>query len=641
MRISRRAIVIAGTALALALGVIGIALLTLDLNQFVGPVLTRLKAATGREITVGGDVGLRIGLRPRIVANDVRVANAPWGKAPYFITAKRLEMEVPLISLLRRRFELDQLNVIEPVIALETSADGKNNWDLGDAPKTAAPPTVETRPGAFVLGDLEVTRGELTYRDAAGGEPTKVTIEAFTLEAPDRQSQVQTEFKGVVDGIPAALSGTVGPIATLNDQGTPYPVRLKGAVAERKTAIAFDLKRDGKVTAIEGVDVVIGASDIKGRIEIRDAPKPVWIVNVTSKMLDMNELTAERKGAPAPKAAAAGSGGTKLVFSDVPVSFDALKGRNATGEVAIDRLVLPGGQNVDRLRTRFSVAEAKLDAPAVQVAGYGGTIAGSISIDARTKVPAVTVKLEGRELDLSALLVAAGEKRQIKGGKTAVTIDVATHGSSPHQWMSGANGRVQAVVGPATLVNTKIDPGLTFDRLADAVNPYRAVKPSTDLKCAVVRLPLANGIASVDRSIAIETQELEISMSGKLDFRNETLDLSIRPRVRQGIPIEIPQIAELVRFTGTFAAPTVSVDAVASAAAIARIGAAIGTGGLSVLGETLLSKAGSAGSAGACDVALGKGGATAASPTASAPTKSAPANPIEGIGNALKGLFGK
>src|SRR6185436_15327002 len=122
---------------------------------------------------------------------------------------------------------------------------------------------------------------------------------------------------------------------------------------------------------------------------------------------------------------------------------------------------------------------------------------------------------------------------------------------------------------------------------------------------AVIRLPLAGGVAQVDRSIAFETKEIDATMSGTLDFRNETLDLSIRPRVRQGIPIEIPQIAELVRFRGPFTAPTVSVDAVASATAIARIGAAIGTGGLSVLGETLL-KAGSAG-AGACDVALGKG----------------------------------
>ena len=122
----------------------------------------------------------------------------------------------------------------------------------------------------------------------------------------------------------------------------------------------------------------------------------------------------------------------------------------------------------------------------------------------------------------------------------------------------------------------------------------------------MIRLPLAGGVAQVDRSIAFETKEIDASMSGTLDFRNETLDLSIRPRVRQGIPIEIPQIAELVRFRGPFAAPTVSVDAMASAAAIARIGAAIGTGGLSVLGETLLAQAAPSAGAGACEVALGK-----------------------------------
>ena len=130
-------------------------------------------------------------------------------------------------------------------------------------------------------------------------------------------------------------------------------------------------------------------------------------------------------------------------------------------------------------------------------------------------------------------------------------------------------------------------------------------------------------------------------MSGTLDFRNETLDLSIRPRVRQGIPIEIPQIAELVRFRGPFAAPTVSVDAMASATAIARIGAAIGTGGLSVLGEIdpgagqarrrrQRRMRGRARQGGLGDRERGRG--TRRSPAA-------PPNPIEGIGNALKGLF--
>jgi hypothetical protein len=203
-----------------------------------------------------------------------------------------------------------------------------------------------------------------------------------------------------------------------------------------------------------------------------------------------------------------------------------------------------------------------------------------------------------------------------------LSVDLAMRGNSPHQWMSGAGGHVQAVVGPATLVNTQDRHGAVFDKLAEAVNPFRAVKPSTELKCASCRLPLANGIANVDRSIALETQELDVSMSGKLDFRSETLDLSIRPRVRQGIAIEIPQIAELVRFTGSFTAPTVSVDAVASATAIARIGAAIGTGACRCSAKRCF-KAGSAG-AGRATWRSAREALVGASGLASASAKSAP-----------------
>ena len=67
--------------------------------------------------------------------------------------------------------------------------------------------------------------------------------------------------------------------------------------------------------------------------------------------------------------------------------------------------------------------------------------------------------------------------------------------------------------------------------------------------------------------------------------------------------------------------------------------AAYGGGGLSVLGETLFAQAGASGaSGGACEIALGKSAATASA--GAAPAKSdAPSNPVEGIGNALKGLF--
>ena len=92
-------------------------------------------------------------------------------------------------------------------------------------------------------------------------------------------------------------------------------------------------------------------------------------------------------------------------------------------------------------------------------------------------------------------------------------------------------------------------------------------------------------------------------------------------------------------FAGPFLAPTVTVDAMASATAIARIGAAIGTGGLSVLGESILAQVGASTGTGACEVALGKTGPATTSAAAATGQVRRSSNPIEGIGNALKGLF--
>jgi uncharacterized protein involved in outer membrane biogenesis len=96
--------------------------------------------------------------------------------------------------------------------------------------------------------------------------------------------------------------------------------------------------------------------------------------------------------------------------------------------VAIDHLVLSDGRKVERIRTRFSLADGKLDAPQVQAAGYGGTIGGSISIDARAKPPGGCG--EARTPRAGSFRAARGGGRQpeVKGGKTTVGIDLAMRG---------------------------------------------------------------------------------------------------------------------------------------------------------------------------------------------------------------------
>ena len=70
----------------------------------------------------------------------------------------------------------------------------------------------------------------------------------------------------------------------------------------------------------------------------------------------------------------------------------------------------------------------------------------------------------------------------------------------------------------------------------------------------------------------------------------------------------MPQVAELVRFRGPFKSPAVAIDAVGAATTVARIGAAVYTGGLSIIGESLLSSASATGG-NLCHVALGRSAA--------------------------------
>ncbi|HEY4139488.1 MAG TPA: hypothetical protein VGN65_13585, partial [Casimicrobiaceae bacterium] len=136
----------------------------------------------------------------------------------------------------------------------------------------------------------------------------------------------------------------------------------------------------------------------------------------------------------------------------------------------------------------------------------------------------------------------------------------------------------------------------------------------------------------------IDSKKVSVSASGTLDFRSETLDLALHPLIKQGIPIDIPQVAQLVRFKGPFEHPGVSIDAVGSAAVVAKIGAAIGTGGLSMLGTSLIERV--AANEDVCAIAAGRAAPAASNKTPAQSGSPAAANVHNEIGKALGKLFG-
>jgi AsmA family protein len=629
--------------LVLAVGV-AIAVAMVDVNSFIGPLQTRVKAATGRDLVVRGGARLALSMQPKLVLADVTLSNAPWGSTPQMLTAQRLELEVALLPLLSRRIELVEFGLVGPVITLESDAKGQKNWEFAAAPATptpAAPAPAATTPAPamlFGVGDVEIANGSLVYRDLAGGGITQVAIDKLSLRARNQASPMDLMFRGKVNDVAVAVEGTLGPLEALLQKRWPYAVDVKGEIAGHKAALATKLRAEDRKYSFEELRIVFGANALTGSFAaVTGGPRPKLVFDLSGPALALNELPAP--AAAAAPATPAPAKGPQWIIPDVPVNFALLRVFDADGALSIGRLTLPDGKTLDNLRVQLTLAGGKLDVPAFSTAAWGGTLAGNFTVDASAPgSAALTVRVDGKGLSLGALMDAAGVKREVRGAKSELAVNLTMRGASPHAWASSASGNVSLVAGPGTLVNTKVPLDASLDKLLDSVNPFRNTDPSTELVCGVIRFPLANGIARVDRTIAMETSKVGISASGTLDFRNETLDMGFQPKVRKGITLPVPNFAELVRLSGPFRAPQVKVDAAGSVAAIASIGAAIGTGGLSLVGQTLFAWAEGSGP-GPCQVALGAKESTSAS---AAPAKGSSPIPLaDDVGKAIGKLFGK
>ena len=589
-----------GGLLFLVIVAAGITLRKFDANELIGPIQQHVRDATGRELTIRGGAELKLSLEPKLVIDDVALGNASWGASPQMLTAKRIEAQVALLPLLRRRVDVVRFALIEPTISLETDGKGNGNWQIGGASGEGG--GAARSPGGLAFGDLAISNGTMTFRDGATGKVTNIAIETLSLHARDPQSPISAQFRGKVDDIAVSVEGDLGPLDALLQRRWPYPVTLQGEVNGQKASVKTQMNIQSGRVGLEAMTVQTGASTIIGEAAIvQQGPRNKLTFRFATPrfaLADLPPASAAARAVAAAHAAVATHG-----VGDEPVPVALLRGIDAEGEISIGELTLAGGSRLTSLQLPIKLQDGRLDVPALQASVFGGTVFANLSLDAAHQpAPALALHAQMKGMDLGALLAAVGARREVRGGKTDARIDIGATGNTPRQWESTMSGTVIALVGPATLVNTKVDLNSPLNKLGATVNPFHNVDPSTELQCAVIRLPLHNGVAEVERSIAVETKKFGATASGKLDFRTQTLDLAIRPQLRQGVPLDIPQVADLVRFRGPFASPAVAIDSVATAATVARIGAAAYTGGLSIVGESLLSRPGG----NPCEIALGR-----------------------------------
>ena len=164
---------------------------SIDINSYRGEITAEFKKATGRDLTLGGEIDLSISLSPALVVEDVSISKADRGSRPEMVSLKRAEAQIELLPLITGDIRVVKLVLVEPDILLETNAQGVPNWEFtppevadesksegtsnsGDAAGPTKIPTFDR---------VEIRDGRLVYKDGQSGEEMRLDLAKVDAKA--------------------------------------------------------------------------------------------------------------------------------------------------------------------------------------------------------------------------------------------------------------------------------------------------------------------------------------------------------------------------------------------------------------------------------------------------------------------------
>jgi AsmA protein len=210
MRWILRVIAAVAVLVLLAVGV----LLAVPAERVATLVTDRLGAATGRSVTISGDVRPTLWPSLGIRAEGVTIGNPSWVEAGPLLAADALHVSVVWSTLFGGAVRLDRAEVIGPDITLVRAADGRTSWDFAAAPPapgTAADSAGPAAPAGIMVGfDVaEISGGRIRWIDEIEGRDIRVTALDARLSLPSAEGPASLEASADVDGTPLSVSAAI------------------------------------------------------------------------------------------------------------------------------------------------------------------------------------------------------------------------------------------------------------------------------------------------------------------------------------------------------------------------------------------------------------------------------------------------
>ena len=283
----------------------------------------------GLPIRVDGPVHIRWGHPTRLVAENIRILNARWGSRPDMFAAQRAEIDIDPRSRRDGPRPLPLISLERAVLLLETSSDGRRNWDLDRAFRGEAARALRS-PRRLAVHD-----GVIIFRSGGNGAERMLVADNLIIDLPEADAPIELRATGSFQQQPIRLSASMGPLIELRHPTRPYPVTLDAHLGESDLALnatataplalagveatlRFDGRRLGDLAgafglttalpelhaagtliggsgdwALPALTVKLGQSDVEGGITLSTrSAVPYAHADLRSSLVDLDDLTA-------------------------------------------------------------------------------------------------------------------------------------------------------------------------------------------------------------------------------------------------------------------------------------------------------------------------------------------------------------
>lgn len=413
----------------------------------------------------------------------------------------------------------------------------------------------------FQLG-LNLTNGRFRV------DPVTAQVAGGALQASVNLSGPKT---GEVDAVLSYEAATSRGIAKLLETDAPEvgPVALKAAL--RGQDGVYNLS---EFTARAGESHLTGLGQLNLRGE-----RPMLNGSLLSDNLDLTQWLPEGKKKKAER-----------LFSSDPLPLKALRAVDANLKLDAKQVVTHDLVLQD-LKAEIGLQSGLLKISPLTARAAGGQIQALFELDARGKQGILRGELKASGVELGQFRQFK-EKQVIQGGKTDAQIAATGKGDSIAAIMGSLNGTLLIKVGSGRMSNAAADL-VGADLLYTAfqfINPLSASDRTSNLECGVIKFDIQNGMATSDKGIAMQTEKVNVLGSGAIDLKTEQIDIRVKPTPREGLGINLGALTDLMYIGGTLAEPKLATDAKGVLRTAVTAGAAVATGGLSVLAQGLFDK---------------------------------------------------